>query len=163
MTPGTVLEPRFAAAAIGGGAAALLLAAFAFQHLGGLAPCELCIWQRWPHLALAVICGGAAAFAIGLKPALGLAAFAALAGGGLAAFHVGVEQGWWAGLDGCTVPDFTTLDAATLREQLLNTPVVRCDEVAWRFLGLSMAGWNALISFGMAGLAGMALWRSQTS
>ena len=83
-----------------GGSAALLLGALAFQYIGGLAPCALCLWQRWPHL-VAVIIG---ALALGLRgpvlPVLG--ALAVLGSAGIAGFHVGVEQGWWVGLASCS-------------------------------------------------------------
>ncbi len=140
-------------AALAAGSLAALAAAFAFQHLGGLEPCPLCVWQRWPHVATALL----AALALGVRGpataiALALAGLAALAGAGLAGFHVGVEQQWWPGLAACEggAPAKT---AAELRERLLNAPPARCDEVAWSFLGLSMAAWNGLLSLALAGLA----------
>jgi disulfide bond formation protein DsbB len=132
------------------GSAALLLAAFAFQHLGGLAPCPLCIWQRWPH-AVAVALGlGLLAYPGRAFAALG--ALAMLAGTAIAAYHVGIEQGWWAGPATCVAPDVAGLTPEELLERILEAPVVRCDEVAWRFLGLSMAAWNGLASAGLAAL-----------
>ena len=152
---------RNAAALVGGGAFALLAAAFAFQHLGGLDPCVLCVWQRWPHVALVLLCGGAAALSLGLRPALILGGVIAMVGAGLAGFHVGVEYGWWRGLEGCSAPDFLSLDSAQAREMMLNTDVIRCDEVAWSLLGLSMAGWNGLISLAIAGFCGLAALRGR--
>ena len=140
-------------AALAAGSLAALAAAFAFQHLGGLEPCPLCIWQRWPHVATALL----AAATLGVRGplaavVLGLAGLAALAGAGLAGFHAGVEQQWWAGLEACAGgPSAETV--AALRERLLNTAPARCDEVAWSFLGLSMAAWNGLLSLGLAGMA----------
>lgn len=134
-----------------GGSAGLLLAALAFQHIGGLAPCVLCIWQRWPHLA-AVVIG-----LIALKsrhPALPvLGALAALTSAGIGVFHVGVEQEWWAGLAQCSVNTLSGVSAG----DLLNTDVTvgapaACDKVAWSFLGLSMAAWNVVASAFFAGL-----------
>ena len=142
-----------APAALVASSLAALAAAFAFQHLGGLEPCPLCIWQRWPHVATALL----AALSFGLRgpaaaAALGLAGLAALVGAGLAGFHVGVEQHWWPGLAACEGgPPARTV--AELRERLLNAAPARCDEAAWSFLGLSMAAWNGLLSLSLAGLA----------
>lgn len=134
----------------------MLAAAFAFQHLAGLYPCELCIWQRWPYVAT-VLLGIAAALLppAGRAAALALAALVFLGGAGIAAFHVGVEQGWWQGLAACgtTLPEARTVEE--LRAALLAQPVVRCDEVAWSLAGTSMAGWNGLLS---AGLAVLSFW-----
>ncbi len=132
------------------GSAALLVAAFAFQHLGGLAPCPLCLVQRWPHAA-----GIALGLALLVLPWRGLALLAALAlaaGAGVAGWHVGIEQGWWAGPASCAAPDVSQVSPEELLEQILAAPVVRCDEVAWSALGLSMAAWNGLASLGLAAL-----------
>ena len=127
--------------------AAALLGALAFQYIGGYPPCLLCHWQRYAHLAalgLALaalpLSGGARRFAT-IASALAL-----LAGAGIAGFHVGVEQGWWAGLPGCSAPDIRGLDVAQLREVLMQAEVVPCDAVAWSLFGISMAGWNLLLS-----------------
>jgi disulfide bond formation protein DsbB len=154
-----LLQARTAAALIALASAGVLAGAFAFEHLGGLAPCVLCWWQRYAHL-------GVIAFAVlallpvphGLRMVLLLgAAVAALAGAGIAAFHVGVEQHWWQGTAECG----STLEPATsieeMRQRLLAQPVVRCDEVAWSLFGLSMAGYNVLISFGLAAFAAAAM------
>lgn len=127
------------------GSLVLLLIALGSQYLGGLAPCPLCIWQRWPH---------AVAVAIGLAllawPRRGLAAVGAivvLAGVAVAAYHAGIEAGWWPGPTTCTGgADVGGMSPEALTEQLLATPVVRCDEVAWSLFGISMAGWNAILS-----------------
>ena len=83
-----------------GGSAALLLGAFAFQHLGGLAPCKLCLWQRWPHGAAIVIGVLALALPGRLLPLLG--ALAALTTAAIGGYHTGVERGWWEGPTTCT-------------------------------------------------------------
>jgi disulfide bond formation protein DsbB len=137
----------------------MLAGALAFQHLGGLAPCALCIDQRkaWGAViglaALAALAEGKSRIAISLA-LLMLAGVAALVGAGVAGYHVGVEQSWWQGTAACGAgfQGFGGGSAADLREQLLARPVVRCDEVAWSMLGISMAGWNGLISLA-AGLA----------
>ncbi len=142
---------RMLIVAAAGGSAALLAGALAFQYIGGLFPCPLCIWQRWPHLA-AVGIGVLALLLPGrVLPLLG--ALTALTTAGIALFHTGVEQGWWEGLASCTGGSLAGLSA----EQLLNPSVaiaapVRCDQVAWDFAGLSMASWNGILSLGLAAL-----------
>jgi disulfide bond formation protein DsbB len=130
-----------------GGSAALLLGAFGFQLLG-YAPCKLCLWQRWPH-GIAVVIGLLALFGSGtLLPLLG--ALAAATTGALGVYHTGVEQGWWQGPNTCTSAPITNVSANQLMDQIMAAPLIRCDEIAWQFLGLSMAGWNAVISFALA-------------
>ena len=138
------------------GSASLLAGAFAFEYIGGLAPCKLCIWQRWPHAALVAL---AAIGVMGQAVWLMLLACigAALTSSAIGLYHVGVEQGWWSGPAGCSGQMGTNLDLSALTDTLLAMPVVRCDEIAWQFLGLSMAGWNMVISAGIAGIAATAL------
>ncbi len=133
--------------------AALLAGALAFQYLGGLRPCEMCMWQRW---ALLVVFGIAALAWLGGKPRvlLLLAALALLGNAGIAAFHAGVEQHWWEGLTACTAPPVTGT-TAEIMGQIMAQPLVRCDAIPWSLFGISMAGWNALISFV---IGGWALW-----
>jgi disulfide bond formation protein DsbB len=125
--------------------AATLGMAFIAQYGFGLAPCQLCLWQRWPYAA-AVVFGLAALMLPRLRPALlALATLSIMVGGGIGVFHVGVEEKWWQGLTSCGGgPTPNSIEA--LRAQLLTAPVARCDEVSFRFLGLSMAGWNVLWS-----------------
>ena len=132
------------------GSVALLLGALAFEHIGGLAPCPMCIWQRYPHAAAAVI-GVAAIWISGPLPPLAGAA-AALATAGIGVFHTGVERGWWEGPSTCSGLDPATQSADELFDAIMNAPLVRCDEVAWEMLGLSMASWNAALSAGLAAL-----------
>ena len=127
-----------------GGPAGLLAAAFGFQYLGDLHPCPLCIWQRWPH---------AAAVAVGIvflffrSPLIALGgALALAAGAGIAAFHVGVEFGWWEGLKACTGPGLEGLSGTQLLDFSAPIQAAGCDTPAWIFLGLSMAAWNGLAS-----------------
>ena len=137
------------------GSAALLLGAFGFQYLVGLAPCPLCIWQRWPHAA-AIVAGAAALLLKGpaARIAMAAAALSLLVGAAIAGYHVGIEQKWWAGPDTCSAPDFGSLTPGQLLEALKAAPVVRCDEVPWSLAGISMAGWNGLLSLVLAGLLG---------
>ncbi|WP_299605857.1 disulfide bond formation protein B [uncultured Tateyamaria sp.] len=127
-----------------GGSVALLLGAFAFQHLGGLPPCKLCIWQRYPHVAAIVL--GAVALFVPLPIFIALGAIAALSTAGVGAYHVGVEQGWWEGPTSCSSGAIDTLDPNALFDQIMAAPLIRCDEIAWQFAGLSMAGWNMVLS-----------------
>ncbi len=138
--------------AAAGGSAALLLGAFGFQMLG-YAPCEMCLWQRWPHAAAVVI--GAAALALPgrILPLLG--ALAAVTTAGIGVFHTGVERGWWEGITACAAnTGLTGLNTADLLDPTkdVGPPIVKCDEVAWEFLTLSMATWNTLISLALAAL-----------
>ena len=126
----------------------MLLGAFAFQHLGGLAPCKLCLWQRWPHAAAIAI--GALALTLGHRTLAYLGALAALATAGIGLFHTGVERGWWEGPSTCTSSGLENLSADAFFDKVMNAPLIRCDEVAWSLFGLSMASWNALISLGLA-------------
>ena len=136
----------------------LLGGALLFQYVGGLAPCSLCIWQRWPHFLVMVLA------VLGLrdvKPAvmLWLIALAGIISAGLGAYHAGVEWGIWSGPDGCTANLSLDGDISQITNQLLATPLVRCDDVAWSLFGLSMAGWNALISLDIVAVALISLRR----
>jgi disulfide bond formation protein DsbB len=136
------------------GGAALLGGALGFQYLGGLQPCEMCHWQRWAllaTLALALI-GWASGHA---RLWLALAALAMLGGAGIAVFHVGVEQHWWPGITACAAPVIAG-STADVMGQIMAQPLVRCDAIAWSLFGISMAGWNALVS---GAIGGFALWR----
>lgn len=135
------------------GSAALLGGALLFQYFGGYAPCEMCIWQRWPHAAALAL--GLMAWALRSNRAVvALAAMAVLVSAGLGVYHLGVEQGWWPGITACSA---TTVggSSADIMASIINTPLVRCDVAAWSLFGLSMAGWNAVLS---AGIGGGTLW-----
>jgi disulfide bond formation protein DsbB len=155
-----------ATAAIGialAGAAALLGAWF-FQYVIGLPPCPLCLEQRIPYYVgiplAALIAAGALAGAPRKLLILGFAVLAAamLWNAGLGAYHAGVEWHWWAGPQDCSGPVNSFGSAGNLMRHLQDIRVVRCDEAAWRFLGLSLAGYNMLISLALAAgaLAGVA-------
>jgi disulfide bond formation protein DsbB len=138
-----------------GGSLALLLGAFGFQYLGDMAPCKLCLWQRWPHAA-AVVIGLLALWLPGrILPLLGAAA--ALTTAGIGAYHTGVERGWWEGPNSCTSGPIGGLSADDLMAQIMAAPLVRCDEVPWEMFTLSMASWNAIASLGFALIWLMAL------
>ena len=135
--------------------AALLTAAFLFEHVGGMAPCRLCIWQRWAHLGI-ITAATAGLLALPPRTGLLLTFAAAMVSFGIAFYHAGVEWHLWEGPTGCTASLASGASAADLVDQLLATPVVRCDDVPWSLFGLSMAGWNALFSLDISAVAFMA-------
>ena len=136
------------------GSSALLGGALAFQHLGGLAPCEMCFWQRWPHLAAIGL--GLVALLLRHHPlrrsVVILAGTAILVAAAIGLFHAGVEQQWWQGPTACTAAPAAGGD---IFADMLTAPVVRCDAIPWELFGLSLAGWNALLS---ALIGGGVLW-----
>lgn len=132
------------------GSIALMLAAFGFQHIGDMAPCKLCIWQRWPHVAAIVI--GLGFFLLPVRVLTLLGASAALLTAGFGAYHTGVERRWWEGPASCSAADTSGLTPQELLEQIMTAPLVRCDEVPWDLFGLSMASWNMLASMALAGV-----------
>ncbi|MEL7464299.1 MAG: disulfide bond formation protein B [Pseudomonadota bacterium] len=144
------------------GPAAVLGAALFSQYVGGLAPCPMCIWQRWPHAiaialaALALLLVPRPASRLVAKAALGAGALALLVGAGIGVFHAGVELGYWEGPSTCVGGDISTLSTEALIAQIQGAPLVRCDEIAWSFAGVSMAGWNAILSLGLAALTALA-------
>ena len=132
----------------------LLGGALFSQYVGGLYPCEMCYWQRWPHGAAILLALGAFFIAGRERLLVMLAALAVAISGAIGLFHAGVEMGWWEGITHCTATG-----AASLQD-ILNVPLIRCDQVQWDFLGISMAGWNAILSLGGAA-AVVALARSR--
>ena len=135
------------------GSLALFASALAFQYIGGLLPCAMCLWQRWPHRAAMVL----AAVGVAVPNAIlaGLGAVSMLVGAGLGLLHTGVERGWWDGPQVCgasAAQDLGALSVDELFDTTAGPELVLCNQVAWEFLGLSMASWNALICLGLAGL-----------
>ena len=130
----------------------LLLGAFLFEYVGGLVPCKMCIWQRWAHVALILtaLSGLLIPTQIRAKPALMFVVVAAMISAAIAGFHAGVELQLWDGPSGCTASLNSSGDISLLVDQLLATPVVRCDEVPWSLFGISMAGWNTILSLDIA-------------
>lgn len=121
------------------------------EHVFGLEPCILCIYQRVPYVitALAGLLIILLHFRGGRGPAAILTALAGLVflvGGLIAFYHVGVEQHWWRSVfEGCRV-DMASLDAENLLAQIENAQAARCDQIPWQLFGISMAGYNALMS-----------------
>jgi disulfide bond formation protein DsbB len=134
--------------------AALLAGAFGSQYFGHLYPCEMCWWQRYAHMvafALAVLAFSAPANAPRARTFTLLAALAIAASGAIGVYHAGVEAKIFEGFTTCTALPKATSTAELLR-QITHAPLVRCDEVQFRVLGISMAGWNAILSLGGAAL-----------
>lgn len=135
----------------GFGSLSLLLGAFGFQYIGELAPCPMCIWQRWPHAAAIVI--ALLALTVLWRQRRVLAALGAATmtvSFGLGVFHAGVEQGWWKGPSTCTGAAPGDVSTDQLLDQIMEAPLVLCDQIVWELFGITMAGWNAIISLGLA-------------
>lgn len=134
------------------GSLALLAGAFVFQALG-YAPCQMCLWQRWPH-AVAVGAGALVLTGLSLSLVGVLGALSALTTAAIGLYHTGVERQILTGPQACSGSGGSLTDLSI--EELLSTEgtvnVVRCDEVAWAFAGLSMASWNAVLSLALAAL-----------
>ena len=122
---------------------ALIAGALGSQYLGGLAPCEMCLWQRWPHYAAIGL--AALAFVLPQRALVWLAALAILISGGIGIFHAGVEYHWWEGLTQCSqVPG--SGGSGNILADIMKTPLVRCDQAQWSLFGISLAGYNGMIS-----------------
>jgi len=140
--------------------ASLLAGAYGSQYIGGLYPCEMCWWQRYPHfeaVAIAFI-----AFFVG-NPAyrhalVALAALGILTSGLIGGFHAGVEYGWWEGLTACT----STISGSgkDLLDSIMNAPLIRCDVAPWTLFGISLAGYNFLLSVGGAVVILVLTWKT---
>ncbi len=141
-------------------AAATIAGAWFFQLVLGIVPCPLCLEQRYAYyliIPLAVLIAIAASRRASrnlLVLAFAIAAVAAFANAVLGVYHSGVEWGFWQGPTDCTGP-LLNLDSGSLLESIKTVKVIRCDEVQWRFLGLSLAGYNVLISLAMAAVAAL--------
>jgi disulfide bond formation protein DsbB len=124
---------------------ALLAGAWSFQIWGGLFPCEMCWWQRYAHIAalvfavLALLVAGPARIALVRLAGLGIAGSALIAG-----YHAGIEYGWWHGVTACT--SLVKFGGGDPLAAIMNSPAVRCDEVQWQMAGISLAGFNFMIS-----------------
>ena len=126
------------------GSLSLLVGAYAFEFLGGLKPCKMCLWQRWPHLGAIII--GLLVLLSKSVLLMRIGGVIILIGAGIAFFHMGVEFNWWEGPSTCTSGSITDLTSAELMKKILEAPITRCDDIPWSFAGLSMAGWNGILS-----------------
>ena len=143
-----------ASAIVFGGAFLTILAAHAFEQFGGYAPCPLCFQQRYayyfgvPAAVVAFFAARGETFGFA-RLVLALIAIGFLINAGLGVYHAGAEWKWWPGPETCA----GGFDLIFGREGIVDTPVIRCDEAPWHFLGLSFAGWNAVASAGLALIA----------
>ena len=130
--------------------AALAGGALVSQHLGGLRPCEMCYWQRWPHYAAFAVAALAFLVPAVRRPLVLVAAILIATSGMIGVMHAGVEYRWWDGFTACTSGIQSTGSSADVLTQIMNTPLIRCDVPQWTLGGVSLAGFNALLSFGAA-------------
>lgn len=148
-----------ASMAVAAGAALTLAGAWFFQLVLDIRPCPLCLEQRYAYylaipLAALVALAASRAASRGLPVAgLVILALVLLANAGLGAYHAGVEWGFWQGPTDCSGPIVDFGNTGNLLDSLNKVKVIRCDEVQWRFLGLSLAGYNVLISLALAAAA----------
>ncbi|QNE31790.1 disulfide bond formation protein B [Sphingomonas sp. NBWT7] len=142
----------------------LLAGAWGSQLIGGLVPCEMCHWQRWPHYAAVV--AAALAFVVPgrsskLTMIAGAAALIAVSGL-IGIFHAGVEYHWWQGITACsTTVSGAGISTDEMLRRILAAPIVRCDAAQWTLLGVSLAGYNAILSLGGAGLIAWLIGRAR--
>ena len=143
-----------ASAVVFGGALLIILTAHAFEHIVGYPPCPLCLQERYayyfgvPAAVVAFLAARSETFGFA-RLVLVLIAIGFLLNTGLGVYHAGAEWKFWPGPETCA----GGFDLKWSQEGIVDTPVIRCDEAAWRFLGLSFAGWNAVVSLGLAGIA----------
>ena len=140
----------------------LLGGALIGQYGFGLYPCEMCMWQRWPHLVAVILAFAALLFRTTrwAMPLVVAAALAILISGLIGGFHAGVEYDWWEGLTSCA----TNMPAGgDMLDSIMNAPLVRCDVAPWSLFGISLAGFNFLFSVGGAILIAILLAKSRRS
>ncbi|MGE0776609.1 MAG: disulfide bond formation protein B [Sphingomonadaceae bacterium] len=130
----------------------LIAGAWGSQIFGGLFPCEMCHWQRWPHYAAILL--ALLAFLIPGPPAqrgfVLLAAIAIAVSGAIGVYHAGVEYGWWEGITQCSV--ISSGSGQDVLADIMASPLIRCDVAPWTLFGISLAGFNAIFSLGGAAL-----------
>jgi disulfide bond formation protein DsbB len=154
------MTPQRIALYLGALALALIVGALCFQYIGGMPPCEMCHWQRWPLIAAALVGILGGALMKGDARALALLVIVLVAtSGAIGAYQAGVEWHFLPGPAACT-------GKAVIFHGLqdLNAPgAVRCDVAAWRLFGISLAGYNALISLGSASFGAVLLSRKASA
>lgn len=148
-----------ASALIASIAAATITAALVFEHVFGYAPCPLCLQERWPYYVGVPIALVAAIAAWADSPRrvtlflIWILALTFIISAGLGSYHSGIEWGFWPGPSGCSGGSVTNTAGSLMGQLQATARVARCDEAAWRFMGLSFAGWNAAISLVLAVIA----------
>ena len=166
QTLGKPVPALLASAAVGLIAAATLAGAWFFQLVLDIQPCPLCLEQRYAYYLVVPLAALVAIAAVKRAPravliaGLLLMALAVLGNAGLAAYHAGVEWRFWPGPTDCSGPVVNLGSAGSLLDRLDTVKVIRCDEVQFRFLGISLAGYNVLISLAMAAIAGWGIGRT---
>jgi disulfide bond formation protein DsbB len=150
---------RNAPATLAGASVAALATALGSQYLGGLPPCELCHWQRVPYVAVVALGGAALLSARWARVLVGLIALVLLAGGALAFYHVGVEQGWFEPPAACSADFGAAKTVEELRRMVEAAPIARCTDVAWSLFGISLAGYNLIASLALAAFGFVAVAR----
>ncbi|SHJ22560.1 Disulfide bond formation protein DsbB [Shimia gijangensis] len=142
------LSRRFITLCLTGFSVASILGAWGFQYIGGMAPCAMCYWQRWPHWAAIGL--GILALALGARLWYYFAALAALTTSMIGFYHSGVERKWWLGPSSCTGRGLSS-DSGNLLS-MDGPSLAMCDEIPWQMLGVTMANLNAIGSLVIAGL-----------
>lgn len=147
---------------------ALLGTAYGFEYIGGLAPCDLCYYQRYPYMATIVIGLIGTWVVVASRGSRNSRSFIAalmfvamllfLTDAAVAGYHTGIELTWWPGPDSCTSPSLSFNSFEEFRDQVSSLIAPRCDEVPWEMLSISMAGWNGVAALGMA-IFSFAAWR----
>lgn len=134
-------------------AVAVLLGAYGFEILGGLAPCQLCYYQRAPYFLAIIVCAMAWLYPRWMRVLLRMLAVIYLISVVLGIYHAGVEWKFWPGPASCTAPGNSDIPVEELMAQILAAPIVRCDEIPWSLFGISLAGYNVLISIALLTMA----------
>lgn len=134
--------------------------AYISQYVFGLHPCEMCWWQRYPHfaavgIALLGLLMGKTPFA---KVLIALAALATLTSGAIGGYHAGVEYGWWEGLTTCSS---SIASSGDIMKSIMEAPLIRCDVAPWTLFGISLAGFNFLLSVSGALVILAGIWRNK--
>lgn len=158
MTPDRLVPVLVLAVSLGALAVALIA-----EHIFGLAPCPLCLYQRIPYAfaaLVAVMAVASAPDAQARRRLVGVCAGLFLVGSGIAGYHVGVEQGWWAGTPACIAAPLS-FSVEELRRALSAPVVIPCDVPAWTLFGVSMAGYNMAASLVLAALCALAIRRPE--
>jgi disulfide bond formation protein DsbB len=152
MATHAALTPRTGSLMLAVASVLILASVFAFQYLGGAAPCQMCIWQRYPYGVLIVL--GVLGWFWQPRLLLGLGTLVLLVGAGLGVYHYGVEQGWFSLPEGCAAGGGAT-SVEELR-RMLSEARPACDQVRFTVLGWSLAAWNVVASLVLAAFAGYA-------
>lgn len=138
-------------------AASALIGAYVAQYGFELHPCELCYYQRYPYMAIVLVASLALVLRVNVaqtRIVMAVCAALFLVDAGIAVFHAGVELEWWQGLESCSGSPLTGLPAEEVLRKIMGAPSVSCKDPAFRFLGLSMAGWNVLYASAAALMSG---------